>query len=242
MKLLLIALSLSITMVGCSTSRIQPSNIDVVSKVIYDPELNVETEGELGQTIISKSNLTSYPSIIISSDISELIKTGAMANSYSGTILIRSGNLRKYIENQDGAFYVDRRSTFTFFAGTIPCDGQVCTAGIFIPKDTQKRPVIFRFDKGEYSFGMLPVEVKKTTDYVWSAGSFKRELVYGGISQKTIMISYREFSDATARPAFSQDLKYDLNESDIIGYRGARFQVIKAGNTVIRYKVLKQLD
>jgi len=67
-------------------------------------------------------------------------------------------------------------------------------------------------------------------------------LVYGGVSKGTIAISYREFSDKTARPAFTQELKYDLSEGDVIGFRGARFKIIKAGNVSLRYVVLKPLD
>ena len=76
----------------------------------------------------------------------------------------------------------------------------------------------------------------------WRADSFKRELVYSGVSQNTISILYREFSDNMARPAFSQDLKYDLSQGKEIGFKGARFEVTKASNTGIVYKVLKALD
>lgn len=54
-----------------------------------------------------------------------------------------------------------------------------------------------------------------------------------------LKISYREFSNDIARAAFSTDVEYDLNESNIIGYAGARLEVIKATNTEITYKVLK---
>jgi hypothetical protein len=77
---------------------------------------------------------------------------------------------------------------------------------------------------------------------VWSTDSLKSELIYGGLSQKTISISYREFVDKTARPAFTQEIKYDLNDGDVIGFRGARFQVLKATNTNIKYKIIKVLD
>lgn len=72
--------------------------------------------------------------------------------------------------------------------------------------------------------------------------SFKKELVYTGISRNVVSILYREFKEDIARPAFSQDLKYDLSESKIIGYRGARFEIIKATNQGLTYKTLKQLD
>jgi len=93
-----------------------------------------------------------------------------------------------------------------------------------------------------YEFGTSPIDVTKTTFEVWGKDSLKKELIYGGLAQKTISISYREFSDGTARPAFTQDLKYDLSEGDVIGFRGSRFKVHKATNTSITYTVLKPLD
>lgn len=72
--------------------------------------------------------------------------------------------------------------------------------------------------------------------------SFRRELVYSGASKGTIKLLYREFSNDLARPAFSQDLTYDLADGDEIGFRGARFKVLKATNTSIRYVVLKPLN
>ena len=72
--------------------------------------------------------------------------------------------------------------------------------------------------------------------------SFKRELIYSGVSNGAISILYREFYNDMARPAFSQELRYDLKEGDEIGYKGSRFKVIKASNTGLKYKVLKSLD
>ena len=229
-----------LALAGCATSQIKPQRN--VSKTIYSPELDVETVAEIGQTLVSKSNLISYSAIILEANSSEFFKTPALANSYSGTITVNSGILRKYRENESGSYFVDKTAKFKFALGTAPCDGIACTAGIFVPSDPTKQPSIFKFEKGTYSIGTTPVSIRKTTDYVWSTDSFKRELVYGGVSQKTISVSYREFYDGIARPSFSQDLKYDLTEGDVIGYRGARFQVIKANNIEIRYKVLKQLD
>jgi hypothetical protein len=66
--------------------------------------------------------------------------------------------------------------------------------------------------------------------------------VYGGVAGNTVSIFYREFCDETARPAFTQDLKYDLSKGDVIGFRGARFQVLSTTNTSIKFKVLKHLE
>ena len=41
-----------------------------------------------------------------------------------------------------------------------------------------------------------------------------------------------------ARPAFNQDLQYDLADGNIVGFKGLRIEIIKATNTNIEYKIL----
>ena len=66
---------------------------------------------------------------------------------------------------------------------------------------------------------------------------FKKEFIYNGKSGSTLKFSYREFSNDYARPAFTQDLQYDLDESSIIGFREMRIEVKEASNTNITYMV-----
>lgn len=75
-----------------------------------------------------------------------------------------------------------------------------------------------------------------------SADNQKKELIYTGVSKNIISILYREYQNDMARPAFSQELKYDLGEGRVIGFKGARFEVLKATNLGITYRVLKHLD
>lgn len=75
-----------------------------------------------------------------------------------------------------------------------------------------------------------------------SEDSFKRELIYSGVSRGTVTIEYREFINNLARPAFSQTLQYDLNEGREVGFRGARFEILDANNTSVRYRVLRPLE
>ena len=88
-----------------------------------------------------------------------------------------------------------------------------------------------------------PLKADYTVDYcgLWSEGDFRRDLVYSGVSQGTVLISYREFNDNLARPAFTQDVRYDLKDGAEVGFRGARFEILKATNTAITYRVLKTL-
>jgi hypothetical protein len=68
--------------------------------------------------------------------------------------------------------------------------------------------------------------------------SVKRELLYDGKSGTTIHLSYREFIRDMARPAFTQELSYDIRDDRTVGFKGARFEVLNANNTGVRYKVL----
>ncbi len=73
-----------------------------------------------------------------------------------------------------------------------------------------------------------------------NAGGFKYELLYQGISDKVLNITYREFSNNLARPAFQQDLKYTLNNNSPteIAFRSVKIKVYSADNQSIRYEVL----
>lgn len=71
-----------------------------------------------------------------------------------------------------------------------------------------------------------------------SPDSFQQTLLYNGKIGNRITLGYREFSNNLARPAFSNNVDYDLSESMIVGYKGARLEVIKATNTEITYRLL----
>jgi len=85
---------------------------------------------------------------------------------------------------------------------------------------------------GIREFSNVPSGLFKNMD-VPERNSFRQEFIYNGKTKDTLKISYREFKDDMARPAFYQDLSYDLSESRIIGFRDIRIEVIEATNTDI---------
>lgn len=72
--------------------------------------------------------------------------------------------------------------------------------------------------------------------------SFQQTLLYNGRVGNKINIGYREFSNNTARPAFNNDVEYDLEQSSTIAYKGALIEVLKADNLSITYKLIKNFD
>jgi hypothetical protein len=70
---------------------------------------------------------------------------------------------------------------------------------------------------------------------------FREELVYLGLAGKTLRIGYREYSGGgnLIRPAFSQELTYDIGTSSVIVFRDFRIEVFGANNEGITFVVLK---
>lgn len=68
--------------------------------------------------------------------------------------------------------------------------------------------------------------------------SFRAQLLYSGLDGSTVRAAYREFVGDFARPAFSQELQYDLAADSTIAYRSVQIRVISATNSTIRYQVV----
>lgn len=83
-----------------------------------------------------------------------------------------------------------------------------------------------------------PIEYIETKAPNKDKNYFNREFLYTGKNGNVVKFTYREFSNSLARPAFYQDVEYDLNESNIIGFRGMRIEILEATNTKINYKIL----
>ncbi len=98
-----------------------------------------------------------------------------------------------------------------------------------------------RVDIREWNTSPANILVEKE-GLIYKEGSVKQELVYTGKSRDSIRLQYREYKDNLARPAFYQDLSYDLIESNIISFRNMVIEVIEARNSLIKFIVKKGLD
>lgn len=85
-------------------------------------------------------------------------------------------------------------------------------------------------------------QAKSSSILIQSNESFQQTLIYSGKMGQKINVGYREFSGNLARPAFNNDVEYDLSESKQIGYKGALLEIIDATNQNITYKVLRNFS
>lgn len=84
----------------------------------------------------------------------------------------------------------------------------------------------------------------KIVSKIWpdSSDFFDQRLIYNGISGNTVKFLYREFTDTMNRSSFEQEVTYDLNLGEIIGFKGSRFIIHSATNTGIEYSIIKPFN
>ena len=211
-----------------SLSPVSPS---LSSTVV--PPIDTEAEAELGQSMISTEWKTTNKVIRTQGSISQ--KVG------SGLIRIPATELELKWENRDGQFYGDdTQGTFHVF-GVLSAESSV---SVFVP--TSKSASLEACTTQKYvgtSALCIPISTISYSDATVShrdlGPRFRREIIYNGVAKGVVRLAYREFKDDLARPAFSQELTYDIAEGDEVGYSGMRIKILKATNTTIKYVVIR---
>lgn len=192
------------------------------------PNRGEEAKAELGDTIVVKGAILSFPGLRLLEDFK--------VSNWRGSGELKAGVLKAELEDTDWTYYhslqpwVDRNN----FAGTRLIDGGL----------TQSRTNADRFRawysvNGTLIRGDIPLNPKTAHVDVTEIlpNSFQQELIYNGRSGDTLKFLYREISNNYLRNAFTQDVQYDLRDGNLIGFKGARIEVIEANNQFIKYRV-----
>ncbi|MWB94599.1 hypothetical protein GON26_09505 [Flavobacterium sp. GA093] len=109
----------------------------------------------------------------------------------------------------------------------------------------RKTKLYSAFAQGPTGFSVKEIDGLKVepAEYFKSCEEcFKKEFVYNGKSGNTLKFVYREYINDMARPAFTQDIQYDLADGNIIGIKGLRIEVISTNNMRIEYKILNDFN
>ena len=200
------------------------------------PAIGQTRTAEVGETLIWKAKQTAIPAV----DIEQPVTFPAENLGKHFVITLLPGRYVEQGKDTLGTYYEGKQ-------GSLLADGQPVTAaktGIYVVDTDPRKTEVYVLPPNlrPLSYPKDGIPFTKSSHLRQDELSFKRELVYSGVSKNVVFILYREFKNDFARPAFSQELKYDLSEDRLIGYRGARFEVISATNQGITYKTIKQLD
>jgi len=191
------------------------------------PALKTVNTAEIGQTMFNKINRVIYnkPTLELTESLVSMYE-----NVYSEKAEITFEHSKKYdvklwSENKaisictEGVCLIDFNNSGSFT--------HISPFG-FDAKQLLKKPVKYNIDQG--------TEFNET--------SFKYLALYQGKIGNKIKISYREFINDMARPAFTQDIEYELNDHEptVIGFKGLRIKILKATNLNITYSVIKDYE
>jgi len=217
-KLLILIFTISLFSCGVQKRAVVPQ-----SSTTFSPELNVISNSEIGITLVSKEKGQNFNAIKITKEF----KT-------------KQGYLIKTIEA--GEVFINDTYTEKYDLYSSPSE---ITFGIAIPKNGEY-PMTYTTNISETGISFKQpkerIEYTETSVPIKRKDYFKQEFIYNGRVGNALKFIYREYVEDHARPAFTQDLQYDLSESKIIGFRGLRIEIIDATNTKIEYKVSNYFD
>ncbi|WP_320035466.1 hypothetical protein [Halarcobacter sp.] len=240
MKLtILIAIIVSI-FTGCAGSFPlyihSDSNLKKKYVNINEPNLNIITTTEIGQNMYSKSYLY-Y-------DDTYDIKLKDIAIGKEGSIWVDSSASTKTsagIKNQFEQKYIKKLRKVDNKFNAMCYTTWICLTDLNNDKEFTHFSAFGTPDYGKLN---SPVKYEITQSTSFQEDSFKYIALYQGKKNNIIKISFREFKNNMARPAFTQDIEYELDKDGtaLIGFKGLRIKVLKVTNFDITYKVIKDYD
>lgn len=222
------SLSVVVLLLGLSACATTNTNYRPVSVDISEPPLNQVVTAEVGDTMLRQGKYVETDAIYLSQDV----KVGLFgAYRFSPGYYLREG------EDSKNEFYhpepgpeggrVDKAALADPFKTMLisKTEPTVCGVSVFGAKVCEKN-----------------ISFRRLRRPALTADGFQQTLLYSGRIGNKINISYREFSNDIARPAFNNDVEYDLSESTTIGYKGAEIEIIEATNRMIKYRVIRNFN
>jgi len=149
-----------------------------------------------------------------------------------------------HLTNNEILYYGGRDATkdYYFSERLIPLNTIKAKQGVSINRRTNLKSIVMAQNTYYFSkvlnFNYVVEEYQSRN----CNNCFKKELIYNGKSGNTIKIIYREYIDDMARPAFTQNLNYDLSEGNLISFKGCKLEIINAKNTGVEFKILSSFN
>jgi hypothetical protein len=210
---------------ACTTTQAISPRVEIIDH----PPLATVSTAELGDTIVEKGRVSTFDGLVLSNQLTW--GDGFVLKKFT----IEPGRLRARQRDAKYEYYYSENMTvYDALLGTAPyAAGGLCTK---IGDPNWVRAFIVSGRCG-LKTKVDPI-VSETRIIDVDQPNFRQELIYNGRSGETIKFLYREFSGDYARPPFSQDIQYDLNDGAVIGFKGVRIEILEASNTRIKYRVI----
>lgn len=197
-------------------------NHQVIETEINEPPHQTVVTAGIGESLLRQGRSIELDAIYVPQDVRIWL-----------TYTVRNGTYTKDGETSQGAFYSPSRHGDSGQVKRAPFSDPV--RAVHVPARRDRICVVTIFNVKHCKKG---VPWHETTQLAVSDRAFQQHLIYNGKAGDAIRVGYREFSPSRARPAFSNEVEYDLAHSNVIAYKDARLEVLDATETSLTYRVL----
>ena len=221
----------------------------VVLEPVRDRSSNIDLNkilvAKVGEPIVYKIDGKYFPVYIANDDI----RPDGSAGGMKFPIIKFGSEWEPRAALEDGTYVIKSLTTYrtTNMAGT---ENETCllinpsTNKVYASCYCGRLNNINRDDPNFVSFPIRLIQGVTFPDHIFKSkryytrGSTQIQLIYNGISNNSIKLSYKEYVDTFKNPSQSQDLIFDLKESKDIAIKGINIEVLEATNTQIKYKII----
>lgn len=223
-----ILLILTALVASCATHKLVEQGPEVEERVGKLPSLGTVATVPVGGTVFSQFRYLSKSGYRLTEQVNTRLRLGLVRAS-AGDFVVKS------IADGQPAFCTELKAYIDRMAGPFKpaCFLERGPAGVFTHVMAAPGPIFFETALER------PVRYEASELVVPSTDAFRYELLFQGASNKTLRIAYREFKNDMARPAFYQDVTYELEALPMqVSFRTVRLEVLAAGNSGLTYRVL----
>ncbi len=199
---------------GCAGGQIQYER-----KFGANPPIGQQAVSSPGDIVYTEFDYTSAAGAIITGGYTDVVQL-VNVSIIPGSSLVKAGD-----------DYCTTYNAFTAMLGN-PL-GPACL------RDTNADGAFDRLAGGNiFPTDMPPLPYR--LESIGAGAGFRRELLYQGVQGETVRLSYREFANDMARPAFQQDLTYNMERPGPtrVTFKGAQLEISGADNNGLSYRML----
>ena len=235
-RVTLVSTLLVLLLTGCMSSPIVLEK-QTETTIVDFPQLDEAVEKRLGETLVAKGERTVEPAIEIIEETQFNKKEGEASIWTCAVTIDRQTVYRRgtypHKEGDKSECYgpVTHRITLADGKTNWNCPGQIGTSDICIKENGD---IFLAFMSTSVPLKQDHSNIRKTTKAVVGQTNLVQELVYNGRVGNSLKLVYREFSDDFIRPAYTQEVQYDLTESNVIGFRNLRIEVLSIVDPLVK--------
>jgi hypothetical protein len=217
----------SLLLAGCATVQVLDRPV-MTEKVGQSPQIGSQATAPVGGTVFSQFRYWSRVGYRLDAPVNSSFMLGRVAAA-QGEPLIQAA-----IDGKD-VLCTERRTYFDPVVGPHRSTCFIVASGSGSFTRMTVAPGVVWVERDLPS----PVAYSQSEQIFPRSEAFKYELLYQGISGKTIRLSYREFINDMARPAYFQDVSYDISVLPVtLTFKTVKLEVFSADNNALTYRVL----